>query len=422
MLLRKGEERISALRYHVDLKNYEFHSMNNMDTCTDDLTGFGFLREVKSLGINYGQLGDNLLPPEKVLQLLRAYKITKTRIYDTNPKILTAFANSGVELIVTVENQRLAALGGSDPQPAAQWVETQIRPFFPATNITGIDVGNEVITDGDTSLMGYLVPAMVNVRRALASLGFDRNIKVSSPHSLAVLGNSYPPSGGYFKPELAGMMQQFLKFLAETESPFWINAYPFFAYKDSPNKIPLDYVLFNPGAAGTVDPATNLRYDNMMYAQVDAVLVAMYRLGFNAVEVRVSETGWPSKGDPNEVGASPENARIFNGNLMRRQRMNQGTPLRPGLRLEVYVFALFNENQKPGPTSERNYGLFLPDGTLAYDVGLSSESAVPSSPSTPSAATISLTSSAPKAEHMEYQSFVHTSILFFLGCHVILTM
>ncbi|MFS8021005.1 putative glucan endo-1,3-beta-D-glucosidase [Helianthus anomalus] len=90
---------------------------------------------VESLGINYGQVGNDLPPPSKVLQLLKSLKVTKTRIYDTNPDILNAFAGSGVELIVTVENEMLATL--MDPQQALQWVTTHIKPYLPATKITG---------------------------------------------------------------------------------------------------------------------------------------------------------------------------------------------------------------------------------------------------------------------------------------------
>jgi hypothetical protein len=86
------------------------------------------------------------------------------------------------------------------------------------------------------------------------------------------------------------------------------------------------------------------------------------------VEVRVSETGWPSAGDANETGATPQNAARYNGNVMRLVAQGKGTPLRPAAPLRVYMFALFNENMKPGPTSERNYGLFKPDGTPAYEL------------------------------------------------------
>lgn len=350
------------------------------------------LLQVESLGINYGQLGDNLLPPEKVLELLKSLRVTKTRIYDTNPDILSAFANSGVELIVTVENEKLGQL--MDPQQALQWVTSRIKPYVPATKITGIAVGNEVFTGSDMSLFDNLVPAMVSIQRALTQLGLQQYIQVSTPSSLAVLANSYPPSEGAFTPELIPIMTQLLQFLSATRSPFWINAYPYFAYKDSPSKISIDYALFNPNS-GMIDPHTNMHYDNMLYAQVDAVIFAMARLGYGGIEVRVSETGWPSRGDSDEVGATPQNAAIYNRNLLKRQMIGEGTPLRPKMRLEAYLFALFNEDQKPGPTSERNYGLFQPDGTMAYNVGLSAMST--STSTTPSSSSsISLSSMANK--------------------------
>ncbi|KAL2473767.1 Glycosyl hydrolase superfamily protein [Forsythia ovata] len=339
---------------------------------------FGFEKEAESLGINYGQIGNNLPPPDKVLDLLQSLNLKKARIYDTNPQILMSFANSNIEIIVTVENEMLSTL--TDPQAAFQWVSAHIKPYFPATKITGIAVGNGVFTGEDTALMAYLVPAMVSIHAAFVRLGLDQFIQVSTPNSLSVLSESYPPSARCFRLELNGIMRELLQFLENTKAPFWINAYPFFAYKNDPYGVSLDYILFNSNS-GMIDPYTNLHYDNMLYAQVDAVIFAIGKMGFGGLEVGVSETGWPSKGDPDESGATVENAAIYNQNLLRRQVENEGTPLRPNTRLEIYVFALFNEDMKPGQTSERNYGLFQPDGTMAYNVGLDTLSTISSNSS-----------------------------------------
>lgn len=352
---------------------------------------YGFLQGVATLGINYGQVANNLPSPDRVLTLLATLSITKTRIYDTNPQVLAAFANSGIEVIITVPDDLVSTV--MEPQQAIQWVATHVKPYFPSTKITGIEIGNEVFTSNDAALMSNLVPAMTSIHNALVQLGLDSSIHVSTANSLAVLTNSFPPSAGVFRDDLASVIKPFLQFLASTKSPFWINAYPFFSYKDDPTSISLDYVLFKPNS-GMVDPYTKLHYDNMLYAQVDAVIFAISKMGFGGLEVKVAETGWPSKGDPDEVGATIENAEAYNRNLLQRQAVSEGTPLRPSQKLDVYLFALFNENMKPGATSERNYGLYEPDGTMAYNLGLRALSTSPGA-----IAAVSLTSSATKVLH-----------------------
>ncbi|CAN6216705.1 unnamed protein product [Urochloa humidicola] len=353
--------------------------------CISLLSEVGVLRRAAALGINYGQVGNNLPPPQQVVQLLSSLRISKVRIYDVNPQVLSAFANTGIELIVTVPDDLVPGMAASASQ-ALQWLTAGVRPYFPATRVTGIAVGNEVFTGDDAQLKASLVPAMRNLHAALAQLGMDAYVRVSTANSLAVLATSYPPSQGVFTQDAAPYMAQLLRFLSDTSAPFWINAYPYFAYKDDPTKVSLDYALSNPYRVGAVDPYTHLQYTSMLYAQVDAVTFAAARLGYGNVPVYVSETGWPSKGDANEAGATVENARQYNRNLLMRQISGEGTPLRPKLRLEVYLFALFNEDMKPGPTSERNYGLYQPDMSMVYNVGLNQLS-------TTSAASLSLATS-----------------------------
>jgi hypothetical protein len=50
--------------------------------------------------------------------------------------------------------------------------------------------------------------------------------------------------------------------------------------------------------SGIIDPYINLQNDNMLYAQVDAILLPIARMGFGGTEVHVSKSGWPSKGEP----------------------------------------------------------------------------------------------------------------------------
>ncbi|GAV86453.1 Glyco_hydro_17 domain-containing protein/X8 domain-containing protein [Cephalotus follicularis] len=326
---------------------------------------------VSGVGINYGTLGNNLPSPKKVAQLLRSTLIDKVKIYDTNPEILEAFSNTAIDLIVAVENYHVANIS-TDVYAADEWLSTRVVPFIPATSIVAIAVGNEYLTtDTDHFEPNKLVEAMQNLHAALVSRGLDRKIKVTTPCSMAILASSFPPSSSTFAITLVPIMSSILQFLADTGAPFMVNAYPYFAFRDSPDTVNLEYALLG-NATGVHDPKGYV-YTNMLDAQVDAIRSAIYSLGYGnrSIEITVSESGWPSKGDSNDTAATPQNAKTYNTMLIERAQSDKGTPMRPKDNIHIFVFALFNENKKGGGVSERNFGIFNGDGSKVYDVDLS---------------------------------------------------
>ncbi|OWM75405.1 hypothetical protein CDL15_Pgr021569 [Punica granatum] len=334
--------------------------------CSALLLALAQFADAGLVGVNYGRVADNLPPPTEVVQLLKSYGIDRVKIFDTDSTVLKALSGTGISVTVTLPNQQLSSAASSSSF-ATTWVQQNIAAYHPGTRIEAIAVGNEVFVDPN-NLTGFLVPAMKNIHDALVNLNLNSSIKVSSPIALSSLGTSYPPSSGSFKPELAGTMASMLEFLRQYGSRLMVNVYPFFAYESNSDKISLDYALFR-DAQGIVDPNNGLHYFSLFDAQVDAVFAAMSALNHTDVGLVVTETGWPSMGDQQEIGAGKENAAAYNGNVARRTvGAGGGTPLKPQASLTVYLFALFNENQKPGPTSERNFGLFYPNKEKVYDL------------------------------------------------------
>uniref|UniRef100_A0A1J3GQ13 glucan endo-1,3-beta-D-glucosidase n=1 Tax=Noccaea caerulescens TaxID=107243 RepID=A0A1J3GQ13_NOCCA len=342
---------------------------------------------VTSIGINYGQVANNLPPPKNVIPLLKSVGATRVKLYDADPQALRAFSGSGFDLTVALGNEFLAQMKDSDK--ARDWVKQNVQAYLPGTKIVAIVVGNEVLTSNQSALTAVLFPAMQSIHAALVDCGLNKQIFVTTAHSLAILDVSYPPSATSFRRDLLGSLTPILDFHVKTGSPILINAYPFFAYEENPKHVSLDFVLFQPNQ-GFTDPGSNFHYDNMLFAQVDAVYHALDAVGisYKDVPIVVSETGWPSNGDPQEVGASCDNARKYNGNLIKMMMSKKmRTPIRPECDLSIFVFALFNENMKPGPTSERNYGLFNPDGTPVYSLGIKTSSGSGTSTSTSTSGT-----------------------------------
>ncbi|XP_021740783.1 glucan endo-1,3-beta-glucosidase-like [Chenopodium quinoa] len=313
------------------------------------------------VGICYGNIADNHPPPSSIVSLLQSNAIPTFRIFKPSPEVLQSFSDSGINLMIGVPNEILPSLANNPVTFSLQWLQSNILDYFPPTQIKYLAVGNEVFVK-DPYYTPFVVPSIWNLHQALKTLNLDQMIKLSTPHAACVLGTSFPPSNGSFNHEIVQQMIPLLQFLQQNDSPFMVNIYPFFSYINNKKDIGLDYALFN-SQGYMLD--NELYYNNLFDATLDSFVVAMEREGFPGVRVVVTETGWPTGGGED---ASPDNARMYNGNVVRRARGDVGTPMRPGVGVEVFLFDMFDENEKDGEEYEKHFGVFELNGMKAYDV------------------------------------------------------
>ncbi|KAL8204541.1 hypothetical protein R6Q57_010164 [Mikania cordata] len=309
------------------------------------------------VGVCYGQIANNLPSERDAVSLYERNGITKMRIYAPNQAILQALQGTNIELILDVPNDSLQSL--TDPRAATQWVRTNIVNY-PTVRFKYIAVGNEVDPNNDKRrFVNFVLPAMKNVQKAIKSAGLANRIKVSTATYTGLLSRSYPPREGAFDDNVKGYIAPIINFLLEHNSPMLANVNPYFAYTGTPN-IDLAYALFT--SPGTVVNDEGREYRNLFDAMLDAHYAAQERLGGGDLEIVVSETGWPSSGNK---GATLENAGAYYRNLIDVKQMD-GTPARPGLYVETFLFAMFDENQKLGLVSEKHFGLFYPNQQPKY--------------------------------------------------------
>lgn len=341
----------------------------------------------RALGINYGRVADNLPSPSSAVALIKNLQAGYVKIYDADPQVLSALSNTALQVTITVRNQDISNISSS-PTVAEQWVQANVLPHYPATLITAIMVGNEVLSDYQNQATWLLLlPAMANIHASLLNHGLADSIKVTTSLAMDVLSSSYPPSEGTFRSDVASpVLQPLLDFANRTGSFLFLDIYPFFAWSANPANVSLDYATLSLDRNTAEFQDAGLSYSNMLDAQLDAVLAAMDRLGFPSVNVVIGETGWPTKGDDNQPGTNVPNATLYNQQLVQKALADppRGTPRRPGAFIPTYIFSLFNEDQKPGPTTERNWGLFYPNGTPVYPIVLSNDAPVLSHISVPS--------------------------------------
>ncbi|CAN1150650.1 Glucan endo-1,3-beta-glucosidase, acidic isoform GL153 [Linum perenne] len=259
-----------------------------------------------NIGVCNGRVANNLPTEADVVAFYNTNGITKMRIYDADQLTLQALKGTNIQLILD----------------ATAWVQTNILSYYPAVNFSYISVGNEIGTTDP--IAPSVLPAITNI------------------------------ASSYIVP--------IVQYLANNGAPLLANVYPYFAYISNPAQIDLKYSTF--GTSGqTVVHDGPYSYTNLFHAMIDSIHAALEKVAA-PVEVVVSETGWPSDGG---VGATVENASAYYSGLT-SGTVTSGTPRKPGQPIETYLFAMFDENQKPGAASEQHFGIFTPDKQPKYPV------------------------------------------------------
>lgn len=178
--------------FSVYLLCFHLTSFSHFKMCT--CAGSVIPSSVNAIGINFGQIAKNLPSPEHFIPLVWSIGATKLKLWDADPPVLKAFANTTIEFIIGLGNEYLSK--NEDPNNALAWVKRNVQAHLPSTRITRITVGNEVLTFKDTSLNENLLPGMQSVYNALVDLNLDKNVTITTVHLLTVLETSYPLSTG----------------------------------------------------------------------------------------------------------------------------------------------------------------------------------------------------------------------------------
>ncbi|KAK3023194.1 hypothetical protein RJ639_043659 [Escallonia herrerae] len=333
--------------------------LSSADPASDTISSFG----AQSVGVCYGRNGNNLPAPQAVVNLFKANRIGRMRVYDPIPQTLRALVGSNIEIILDVPNPDLRDLA-SGAAAATRWVQNNIRAYSSGVKFKYIAVGNEVDpNNGAAQFVPFVLPAMQNIHNALVAAGLQNQIKVSTATYTGLLGNSYPPSQGSYRDNVKSFISPIINFLARNNLPLLVNVYPYFSYRGNPAQISLPYALFT--APGVVVRDGDREYRNLFDALLDAHYSANEKANGANINIVVSESGWPSAGG---AAATLGNAGTYYRNLINHVKGTAGTPKRPGRAIETYLFAMFDENLKGGEETEKHFGLFYPNQSPKYQL------------------------------------------------------
>ncbi|CAK9140486.1 unnamed protein product [Ilex paraguariensis] len=316
------------------------------------------------LGLNWGRHTTQKLLPSMVIDLLLENGIKKVKLFSLNDAVLTAFAYTDIEVIVSIPSILLDEVNTTDD--ARGWVKENIGKYLTNVKITNIGIGNEPFsTVDDEQVYLKVISVMKDIQTALNEASYG-HIKANIPHFTDIL-KPFPlakPSDADFRDDIKDYMLQVLRHLRVHHVPFLANISPVFLI----NQLSLTDIefLFLENYSNYTIKDNDITYTNAFDAIYDAFVSALTKNGFPEMKIIVGEVGWPTDGSKEATIANAE--RFFKG-FLKRMASEKGTPLRPEP-LEAYLYNLQDENRVKIARSgyQRHWGIYKFDGTPKFKI------------------------------------------------------
>lgn len=204
------------------------------------------------------------------------------------------------------------------------------------------------------------------LQEAIDTLGYKDRVKTIMTHTISgvLTLNGTRPSDASFLPEVKESMLEILNFLNYTNTPFIFDFFPtgYVTLYD----VDMEFAFFDNKSTYSITDVNGLQYHNALDAAYDSFVWALTKVGFGHLKISVGQIGWPTDG---AVGANVKDAERFWKGLLPRVTRNVGTPMRPGIEMDIFIHSLVDDMKAMAMNPfTRHWGIYRSNGQPKYKI------------------------------------------------------
>ncbi|KAL3634221.1 hypothetical protein CASFOL_021275 [Castilleja foliolosa] len=318
------------------------------------------------IGINWGRQTTHRLVPSMVVDLLLQNNISHVKLSSSSDNVLKAFASSNISVTVTLPNESIKNI--KIPNMARYFLEEKVRKYQNQNvKIISLYVGSEPLSTYYRPETYQTAPIALRLIQDAIPANDYGNLIATIPHFTDVLIQSTTkPSEADFRPEIKDSMVEIVSLLNKTNAPFVMHMFPIYSVINHTDWDP-EFSFIDNKSNFTIKDDNGLVYHNVFEFVYDSFLHAIAKAGSPGLELTVGKIGWPTDGFS---GANIPNAERFFREFLPYIKSNKGTPLRPGISIDVFIHNLADENKNRVDVSafQRHWGIYWTNGQPKYKI------------------------------------------------------